>query len=83
MPTDSSEALSRPTVATVASGNEFDRRSTLLDRFLAWEALSSQAVYMTQPMPDGRVLDYTWAAVGENARRMASYLVGLQLPTKS
>ncbi|MHB1271314.1 MAG: AMP-binding protein [Rhodanobacter sp.] len=56
---------------------------TLLHRFLAWEREQPQAIYLTQPQPDGRVIDYTWAKVGEQARRMAAHLQSLQFPPRS
>ncbi|HEY5971555.1 MAG TPA: AMP-binding protein [Pseudoxanthomonas sp.] len=56
---------------------------TLLHRFLAWEREKPDAVYLTQPYPDGRAVDYTWGQVGDQARRMAAYLRSLQLPPRS
>ena len=38
---------------------------------------------MTQPFPDGSVKDYTWAEVGDQVRRMARYLLSLDLPKSS
>jgi long-chain acyl-CoA synthetase len=55
------------------------KTQTLLLRFLAWEKKQPQTVYLTQPYPDGRVVDYTWAQVGDQARRMAAHLQSLQL----
>ncbi|RQS63639.1 AMP-binding acetyl-CoA synthetase [Burkholderia sp. Bp8963] len=52
----------------------------LLDRFLKWEAERRDDVYLTQPYPDGSVVDYTWAMVGDQARRAAAYLASLDLP---
>lgn len=54
-----------------------------LDRFLYWEKVQPNKVYMTQPFPDGSVVDYTWAEVGDQVRRMAAYLVSLELPQAS
>lgn len=56
---------------------------TLLHAFRHWEANTPDSVYMTQPFPDGRVVDYTWREVGSQARRMAAYLQSLDLPDKS
>lgn len=56
---------------------------TLLHRFQAWERDKPNAIYLTQPYPDGRVVDYTWAEVGEQARRMAAHLQSLQFPPGS
>lgn len=54
-----------------------------IDRFLHWEKTQPQKVYMTQPFPDGSVKDYTWAEVGDQVRRMARYLLSLDLPKSS
>lgn len=54
-----------------------------LDRFLHWEAVQGHEIYMTQPFPNGRVVDYTWAEVGDQARRMAAHLLALGLPAGS
>ncbi|GAA3586699.1 AMP-binding protein [Marinobacter xestospongiae] len=54
-----------------------------LEMVYHWEAAKAEAVYLTQPMGGGQVIDYTWRrAVGE-ARRMASYLKSLNLPEGS
>jgi long-subunit acyl-CoA synthetase (AMP-forming) len=48
-----------------------------------WERAKADEIYLTQPMGDGQVQEYTWnRAVGE-ARRMAAYLLSLDLPPKS
>lgn len=54
-----------------------------VERFLHWEKVQPNKVYMTQPFPDGTVVDYTWAEVGDQVRRMAAYLVSLALPPSS
>lgn len=56
---------------------------TLVHRFLHWEQSQPDAIYFTQPYPDGRVVDYRWKEVGDQARRMAAYLRALELPPKS
>jgi long-subunit acyl-CoA synthetase (AMP-forming) len=54
-----------------------------LDMVYHWETARAELIYMTQPMGDGKVVDYTWRrAVGE-ARRMAAYLKSLGLPEGS
>ncbi|MDR3418562.1 MAG: AMP-binding protein [Nevskia sp.] len=58
-------------------------KSNLLHCFQHWERYTPAAVYLTQPFPDGRVVDYTWREVGDQARRMASYLKSLNLPAGS
>lgn len=60
-----------------------DRLVYPLERFLHWEAAQPDKVYMTQPYPDGRVEDYTWAQVGDQVRRMAAHLLSLELPPRS
>lgn len=59
------------------------KAATLLHRFLEWERDTPDKVYLTQPFPDGRVQDYSWAEVGNQARRMAAYLQSLQLAPHS
>jgi len=54
--------------------------TTLVHRFLHWEQSQPDAVYLTQPRPDGTAVDYSWKEVGNQARRMASYLRSLALP---
>ena len=42
-----------------------------LEMVYHWETARAESIYMTQPIGDGKVVDYTWRrAVGE-ARRMA------------
>ncbi|WP_111496440.1 AMP-binding protein [Marinobacter bohaiensis] len=54
-----------------------------LEMLYYWESAKAGDVYMSQPMGDGHVVDFTWRrAVGE-ARRMAAYLKSLDLPEKS
>ncbi|WP_175945408.1 AMP-binding protein [Caballeronia sp. BCC1704] len=56
---------------------------TLVHRFLHWEQTQPDAIYLTEPTPDGHVVDYTWKDVGDEARRMAGWLRSLQLPPGS
>lgn len=56
---------------------------TLLACLNAWEVARPNAVYLTQPYPDGSVVDYSWAKVGDEARRIAAYLRPLHLPPQS
>ncbi len=54
-----------------------------LEQVYRWEKAKADEIYLTQPMGNGVVQEYTWnRAVGE-ARRMASYLKSLDLPPKS
>ncbi|UVE19596.1 AMP-binding protein [Pseudomonas sp. LS44] len=57
--------------------------ATLLHRFLDWESRQPDTVYLTQPLEDGSVVEYRWGEVGDQARRMATYLQSLGLPPKS
>ena len=56
---------------------------TLLQRFLHWEAVQPEVVALTEPRPDGTVVDFTWREVGDQARRMATHLRSLGLPPAS
>ena len=56
---------------------------TLLHRLLHWERTMPDTVYLTQPLPDGSTVDYTWRQVADEARRIASYLQTLALPPRS
>ena len=60
-----------------------DSSITLLHRFLHWEQAQPDAIYLTQPLSDGGVVEYTWRHVGVEARRMAAYLRSLGLAPKS
>ncbi|MEZ5501375.1 MAG: AMP-binding protein [Halioglobus sp.] len=62
--------------------NDTDQK-LLLDAVYEWERKSPQRVYMTQPLGNGRTVDYTWAQTMDEARRMAAYLRSLQLPHNS
>lgn len=55
---------------------------TVLHYFYHWESEKAQGIYLRQPI-NGEWKDYTWAEVGNQARRMASYLKSLDLPPKS
>ena len=51
--------------------------SLLLDYVYAHEAARPNQVYLTQPLGQGQVADYTWAQTMDQARRMATHLKGL------
>ncbi|KUE84616.1 AMP-binding acetyl-CoA synthetase [Cupriavidus necator] len=57
--------------------------NTLVHRFLHWERTQPDAIFLTEPRPDGEVVDITWREAGDQARRMAAYLQSLQLPPGS
>ena len=46
----------------------------LLDHVFAHEQSLADQVFMTQPLGQGRVQDYTWAQTTDQARRMAAHL---------
>ncbi|WP_342630556.1 AMP-binding protein [Marinobacter alkaliphilus] len=54
-----------------------------LDMLYHWEAAKADSPYMTQPIGNGKVVEYTWGRAIDEARRMASYLKSLNLPEKS
>jgi long-subunit acyl-CoA synthetase (AMP-forming) len=55
----------------------------LLDAVYEWEREFPDRVYLTQPIGDGKAIDYTWSEVVGQARRMAAYLRSLDLPPNS
>jgi long-chain acyl-CoA synthetase len=57
--------------------------STGLDGLYHWEKTLPNKVYLTQPYDGGQTIDYTWAEVGKEARRMATYLKSLNYPAGS
>lgn len=57
--------------------------ATLLDRLAHWARVQPETVYLTQPVADGSVIDYTWKQVEDQVRRMAAHLQGLALPPQS
>tara|TARA_R110002110_G_scaffold406421_1_gene626304 strand:+ start:111583 stop:113256 length:1674 start_codon:yes stop_codon:yes gene_type:complete len=55
----------------------------LLDAAYEWERQQPDRVYMTQPVGEGRAIDYTWKETMDQARRMAAHLRSLDLPPQS
>jgi long-subunit acyl-CoA synthetase (AMP-forming) len=55
----------------------------ILDAVYEWERNHPDLVYMTQPLGNGQVKDYTWAETMDEARRMAAHLRSLDLPANS
>ncbi len=75
-----SKLNNRATVITMTSLNKV---KLPLEQVYRWEKAKADDIYLTQPMGNGVVQEYTWnRAVGE-ARRMASYIKSLDLPPKS
>ncbi|MGH8528680.1 MAG: AMP-binding protein [Nevskiales bacterium] len=58
-------------------------KKTLVHCLLHWEKTQPDAIYFTQPYPDGRVVDYSWAQVADQVRRMAAHIQSLKLPPRS
>jgi long-subunit acyl-CoA synthetase (AMP-forming) len=46
----------------------------ILDQVLAHETNHPERVYLTQPIGNGQVIDYTWGQVLDQSRRMAAHL---------
>ncbi|MFM0326934.1 AMP-binding protein [Caballeronia glebae] len=57
--------------------------STLVHRFLHWERVQPDAIYLSEATPDGSLVDYTWREVGAEARRMAAWLQSQEFPPRS
>lgn len=51
-----------------------DAPRLLLDYVYDREAADPERIYLTQPIGGGKVIDYTWGQVLDQARRMASHL---------
>ena len=58
-------------------------KATLPDCLLHWARVQPDTVYLTQPVANGTVVDYTWKQVEDQVRRMAAHLQALALPPKS
>lgn len=58
-------------------------KATLLHCLLYWESVQPDAVWLTQPLGQGRTVDFTWRQVADQVRRMAAHLVSLDLPPRS
>lgn len=57
--------------------------SSALEAFYQREKLHPDKVYLVQPLAGGQVQELTWQEVGDQARRLATYLQSLQLPGAS
>ena len=53
-----------------------------LDQFYHWEKTKPDRVYLSQPV-EGKARTWTWKEAGLEARKMAAYLLSLDLPPKS
>ncbi|MEL0168636.1 MAG: AMP-binding protein [Pseudomonadaceae bacterium] len=56
---------------------------TALESFFRQESLRPRSNYLIQPLQNGELIKYSWSEVGDQARRIASHLVSLQLPAGS
>ena len=54
-----------------------------LARMQHWERARANEIFMSQPMGNGQVRDYTWAEAMDEARRMASWLKAQNYPAGS
>ena len=59
-----------------------ENAKTLLDHFYEFEKSKANEVYLRQPI-NGNWKTYTWAEVGNQARRMASAIKAMGLPPKT
>lgn len=57
--------------------------ATALAAFYRREQLHPDKRYLVQPLPGGAIQELSWGDVGEQARRVASYLHSLDLPPRS
>jgi long-chain acyl-CoA synthetase len=48
-----------------------------------WEKTAPDTVHFTQPVGGGQVVDYTWAQIMDQVRRMAAHLKSLNFPPRS
>ena len=53
---------------------ELDPYRLILDRVQDHEVQRADQVYLTQPLGQGQVRDYTWRETLDEARRMAQHL---------
>ncbi|MCU0814778.1 MAG: AMP-binding protein, partial [Burkholderiaceae bacterium] len=49
----------------------------VLQRLVHWERTAPDRVALTQPTGGGVIVDFTWAQVADEARRMAAHLASL------
>jgi long-subunit acyl-CoA synthetase (AMP-forming) len=55
----------------------------MLEHAYHWERAQPDRIYLTQPMGEGEVRDFTWREVLDQARRMAAHLRSLGYPPGS
>ncbi len=69
-------------MASVSASDTPIQALVATELFLKWEQAQPQKTYLRQPVGD-TFIDYTWGDVGQQARRMATYLNSLGLPLGS
>ena len=52
----------------------------ILDHVFDHEQSQPERIYLSQPIGQGRVVDYRWGEVLDQSRRMAAHLQNLGLP---
>ncbi len=62
---------------------KFQTFGSPLDYLQHWAREKPDDVYLTQPLPDGSLLELTWVEVEDQARRVAAWLVAQELPLGS
>ena len=55
---------------------------TPMEMFYSWEISAPERVFLSQPL-GGKYYHFTWKKVGEEVRKVVSYILSLQLPKES
>jgi len=63
--------------------NPSNNQRTPLGCLYHWERTCPNTIHLTQPMGNGKVVDYSWAQIMNEVRRMAAHLKSLNLPPHS
>ena len=66
--------------ASSPMSNDHTPTTLILDHVYQHEAAQPDRVFLTQPVGGGEVVDFTWAQMLDQARRMAAHLQSLGLP---
>ena len=53
-----------------------------VDNFIKWENLKGEDTFLIQPI-NGNNQEFTWSQVGEEARKVCSYINSFNFPKKS
>lgn len=56
---------------------------THIHYLMRWEKNTPNKDFLIQPLPNGRVIHYTWRQVAEQVKKMAAHLQSLNLPERS